>query len=417
MTKPLSAAIAALDHDLARASAPCDHPVLPEGMQRGDLNALLRAVRARLGLNADQCDALLAMIERTRPSDWTSPADEPVCFAKQDSLAATLGKDGRSIRRYERLFEKMGFIEIRTLGNGARRRSGAHGLVFSPLIARIATLLDLRDQLAAERSAIETIVCRRSCVSRHMRARLAEIVAVLGSNPAIEDLRDQLAAFPRTDAIRRMSLDAAEAHLAEVRDLAHRIETIAETHPNMSGQPDTGVRSHIQDTTNDSHEVCSAGAHERPAGKPADDDHATSALRADKGKEYKRAGRPEERNPEWVAFLDPSYLRRLASPDMQLYLDGLVQGSRPPRLIDLTEAAILRLPELGINPTAWEEATATMGQGIATVAVLVIDANRDHPTSPVRSPGGMLRDLTRRHRVGDLNLVGSIKGLDARRRS
>ena len=416
MTKPLSAAIAALDHDLAGASAPCDHPVLPEGMQRGDLNALLRAVRARLGLNADQCEALLAMIERTRPSDWTSPADEPVCFAKQDSLAATLGKDGRSIRRYERLFEKMGFIEIRTLGNGARRRSGAHGLVFSPLIARIAALLDLRDQLAAERSAIETIVCRRSCVSRYIRARLTEIIAVLGSNPAIEDLRDQLAAFPRTDAIRRMPLDAAEAHLAEVRDLAHRIDSIAETHPDLSGQPDPGVRSYIQDTTDDSHEVCSADARRRPAGKPAEDDHSASALRADEGREYECAGQPEQRNPEWITFLDPSYLKRLASPDMQLYVDGLATGGRPPRLIDLTEAAILRLPELGINPTAWEEAVAAMGQGIATVAVLVIDANRDHPTSPVRSPGGMLRDLTRRHRAGDLNLVGSIKGLDARRR-
>jgi replication initiation protein RepC len=82
---------------------------------------------------------------------------------------------------------------------------------------------------------------------------------------------------------------------------------------------------------------------------------------------------------------------------------------------DFTLAAIRRLPELGVNPSAWEEAAEAMGDEAATLAVLVIDANRDHPTAPVRKPGGLLRAMARRQRAGELNLLGSLIGLMERK--
>ena len=51
----------------------------------------------------------------------------------------------------------------------------------------------------------------------------------------------------------------------------------------------------------------------------------------------------------------------------------------------------------------------------AALCVLVTDANRDHPLTPIRRPGGHLRALTQRHRAGQLNLVGSLIGLAERR--
>ena len=51
----------------------------------------------------------------------------------------------------------------------------------------------------------------------------------------------------------------------------------------------------------------------------------------------------------------------------------------------------------------------------AALCVLVTDANRDHPATPIRKPGGHLRALTQRHRAGQLNLVGSLIGLAERR--
>lgn len=78
-------------------------------------------------------------------------------------------------------------------------------------------------------------------------------------------------------------------------------------------------------------------------------------------------------------------------------------------------SAIQLLPALGISGAAWRDAVDAMGDFRAALCVLVTDANRDHPATPIRKPGGHLRALTRRHRVGQLNLVGSLMGLAERR--
>ena len=80
-------------------------------------------------------------------------------------------------------------------------------------------------------------------------------------------------------------------------------------------------------------------------------------------------------------------------------------------------AAVQLLPQLGVNGSAWQEAVDAMGDFRAALCVLVTDANRDHPATPVRNPGGHLRALARRYRSGQLNLVGSLIGLSERRRT
>ena len=66
---------------------------------------------------------------------------------------------------------------------------------------------------------------------------------------------------------------------------------------------------------------------------------------------------------------------------------------------------------LGINYDAWSKAVEFMGDHGAALCVLIIDANRNHPTTPVRNPGGALRATTARHKAGKLNIVGSLIGL------
>ena len=73
------------------------------------------------------------------------------------------------------------------------------------------------------------------------------------------------------------------------------------------------------------------------------------------------------------------------------------------------------LPHLGINYSAWSQAPGIMGTEGAALCVLVLDANRDHPSAPVKNPGGMLRAMTKRYETGKLNLVGSLIGLSRRR--
>ena len=92
-----------------------------------------------------------------------------------------------------------------------------------------------------------------------------------------------------------------------------------------------------------------------------------------------------------------------------LQLGGAV--AQPPEPGTLERAALLRRRDLGIGPEAWEEAEASLGWIDALVALVVVDRNRDHPTAPVRNPGGLLRDLARRRRAGTLDLGASVMGI------
>ena len=100
-----------------------------------------------------------------------------------------------------------------------------------------------------------------------------------------------------------------------------------------------------------------------------------------------------------------------------MYLDA-VKGQRVlPNELDLVRAAILILPDLGINPSAWDEAAEAMGDLAAALAVMVIDARRFDPVRPIRSPGGALRVFARLAMAGKLNLAGSLIGFVERKRA
>lgn len=107
---------------------------------------------------------------------------------------------------------------------------------------------------------------------------------------------------------------------------------------------------------------------------------------------------------------------RLCGEDMQFRLD--IERQRTGKLLPtcVIAAAIKALPELGIHPSAWEEAASEMGDLTAALCVIVTDANRTHPVTPVRNPGGNLRAMTRAFRASRLNLLGGLIGLEERRR-
>ena len=116
-----------------------------------------------------------------------------------------------------------------------------------------------------------------------------------------------------------------------------------------------------------------------------------------------------------AARLTPALLRELGSEDMRLYVDHLDPHPGPPTLRDVERAALMRRRELSVSPMLWEEVEAAMGWLDALVALVVVDANRRHPTAPVRNPAGLLRDLARRRRAGALDLGASVMGLWRRR--
>ncbi len=79
-------------------------------------------------------------------------------------------------------------------------------------------------------------------------------------------------------------------------------------------------------------------------------------------------------------------------------------------------AAQKRLPELGIHPSAWEEAVDILSEDAAMLCVVITDAKVADPEVTILYPGGYLRGMVRAQRTGSLNIMGSLIGLNERSR-
>ncbi|EEE35307.1 transposase [Rhodobacteraceae bacterium KLH11] len=69
---------------------------------------------------------------------------------------------------------------------------------------------------------------------------------------------------------------------------------------------------------------------------------------------------------------------------------------------------------LGIRRSAYDDAVAEMGGAKAALCILVINRNRFYPETPIRSPGGVLVEMTRRHAIHTLRLNASLIALRVR---
>ena len=78
--------------------------------------------------------------------------------------------------------------------------------------------------------------------------------------------------------------------------------------------------------------------------------------------------------------------------------------------------SIDQLHRFGVHSSAYQEAVDTMGDLTTAICLLIIDANMTRNSNPVQNPGGMLRAMTRQHKAGRLNLVGSLIGLDQKQK-
>ena len=392
--------------------APASHPALPPGMQRGQVEALLIEIAPAIGLSGRRLQALLLMMGQTRPSDWVRPDCEPVCYMAQTEVARLLGKTERAVRADEAaLSGPLGLIDKRTAANGGRSSHGRLGLVFTRLILRLPTLLQLRDRLRQERQRRKELCHLRSAFYRSAKLALMARLSAVPNDLDLCPLRDAFLKWPGPDELRAMATADLEAHVAKARALCEALEQCSPGSHQTSGRPEVCDRPHLQDTTEDQSVPCiaekakSAGA--RSPATPPD-------LQMERVTQPGMSGR--QLQAERMAKLSPERIYRLASDDMQLRLD--IERQRSGRLseLDLIVAAVKALPELGIHGSAWEEAADAMGEYAAALCIMVTDANRTHPVTPVLNPGGHLRAMVRRYRAGSLNLRGSLIGLDERRR-
>lgn len=393
-------------------------PTLPQGWERSQVESLLIEVAPAIGLRAKRLTALLYMMGYTKPSAWTSSSTEPVYFAPQTDTALALGKTERALRSDEYALETVhGMIVKRVKANGSRSFYGKCGIVFSKLIESVPDLIELRDRLRADRARVRELVQLRSTYLRHVKG------CIEAASPELTHTTDFWAAtqafdqWPHSSKLRSMPLEALEEHVGACRALCGQLDDLLENCPISSCRTEENFRSFIQENTYELKSVnCNASIHKRTSGKPSEIDFDVAEPTGSANcLEKKNEAATEAFKSKFMSSLNPQKFFELASLDLQMHITARRGDRERVRMLDIVEAVEDIKPHLGINHDAWVKAAQCMGPEGAAICVLIIDANREHPTSPVANPGGALRAWTRRFQSGELNIVGSLIGLARRR--
>ncbi|WP_299846299.1 replication initiation protein RepC [uncultured Paracoccus sp.] len=399
----------------AHAAPQPTRPVLPDGITFNHLVELIeRHARRAFGLGLARRDALLRMMRATSVSDWTDPDRDPVCWRAQQDLAAELGITDRALRGHERQLQARGLIEIDTAADG--HRSGVElaggrrlGINFAPLIRHVQDLIIIDAARQAEQRRSQALRLECSAAKRDVRLAIEHLIEIDPKHPALPEALRAFGSWPRRYATFR-TIDSLEAHLREITDTLDALRDILSCRAESSGVPESRIPA-ILNTNLKNLESCSGSSAKdmRAARKRADDDFSAPMPDGTGDCREQDDRRPGDgRKPELTETFTPDELYRMASDDMRLYLD---MACPPGHALDdrhFVKAAILILPDLGIRPSAWEDAAKLMGNLAAALTVLVIDANQYRAVQPVRKPGAMLCAMTRIAERGGLNLHGSL---------
>ncbi|MDU9006244.1 replication initiation protein RepC [Sedimentitalea todarodis] len=375
------------------------HLTLPEGWTKGAVMALISEVAPHIGLRPARLAVLNYIIGRTRASDWTSPHREPVFFGAQDLAAVELGKTSRQLRTDEAALAKLGLIVKRVAANGARYGRAGLGLILTPLIARLEEFIALRDRLRAERRHLRALKDLRSLRLRHMKRCIAALPSSAIKDPEIVKILASFDKWPRSDALSRLGLERLNAHLKASSDLCSSLDDWLEKRGLSSDQPAENFRPFTQNTREETQTVKTP---------PAVDNSERHA-------EIAQSESPSSIPCPAPPALTPENLYRIAGDGLRMMLDASRDQNRPLKERDIIEAAWALLPMLDIHTSVWHEGQSTLGDHGLAFCLLLVDAQRDHPSYPVRNPGGLMRELIRRAKAGRLDFDASVAALQKRR--
>ncbi len=289
-----------------------------------------------------------------------------------------------------------------------------YGIVFSKLIEAVPHLLEVSDALEDERRDRQTLKQKISAARRMAKEKLSALVIEYPSNNVLLGIAEQMESWPQRFSAATPTQMMQEFH-SEVVSVVEKLEEFESLPTQESGRADSDVRPNIQDTKEENLVSCNTCVHIRPAGLPAEP--LSNNAPPNGGAhclENKHEVAGETRKSKSFDWLTPEIIYELCSDEMKLQI-MISQGDKPsPSPLDIINASIDRIAPLGIRRSAYDDAVAEMGDAKAALCILVIDRNRFHPETPIRSPGGVLVEMTRRHASDTLRLNASLIALRVR---
>ncbi|MGO6993826.1 plasmid replication protein RepC [Rhizobium johnstonii] len=391
------------------------------GMKRSKWK-LFRAIceaRPALGVS-DRALTVLDALLTFYPDDEISEEKGLIVFPSNAQLSLRArGMTPATLRRHLAVLVEAGLILRKDSPNGkryARRdRAGAIGEAFgfsvAPLLARAVEIETLAAQAVADRELLRVTrerltLCRRD-ISKLIAAALEE--GVSGDWEGISAMfRALLARIPRVATAEDLAplLDEMRLLRAEVVNMLERRLRTKKIDANESQ-----IEHHKQNSNPDStYEL--EPSFETKQGEKAAADNDPNAGPSDERrlKQQKPSGGMSNR-AEGAA--DPG-----AGPGLKSFPLGLVLQACPSILDygpggsignwrDLMSAAVVVRSMLGVSPSAYEEACSGMGPENAATVIACILERGGH----INSPGGYLRDLTRRTERGEFAIGPMLMAL------
>ena len=369
--------------------------------------------RAHFGLSHTAMEYLRLVAERVSPGDLKD-GRTPWCYERVDDLAHALSCDPRTIRNIEKRLEALGLVDRKPMANGHRAakrclRTGellwAHGISLAPLLERRDEIAAIEQNRADRERAYRTM---RQKV-HGVRARLKETLAAAAEHLGLADLCRQMWAIYDASPAR------VTRHLFELDDLTRvhaelmlAVDTLIEALDQInSSMPEAGDNDALDVNISDTAEInCRHKYRTTPLELYSCNRLEINDANGETGHNPEKRPRGNNSDPA----ITPKRLLDLA-PDRWT---EAISGIEHPDWSVIGFVAAARRAELGVSEHAWQAGVDRMGPRRAAICLAILDANRNHPTTPVRSVGGAFVAMTRRDATGELDLQPSLNWIAAR---
>lgn len=390
---------------------------------------IFNKVAKSLGLTSQSIELMNKLLSFSAEQDW-QPSSRPLVWPDNQRLLEQLSFSLASIKRNLRLLSERGLISFKDSPNGRRygkRENGAivlhstFGIDLSPVGVRLIELERLAEE--EDRNSDELRQCSRrwTCERRMLAAIIeeAEIYALPGP------WRECSAELARLCDLRKSRNDASQ-----LRDLCDALSLVLERAKTAySAASDSfGFDDHTEQSIRLSSDKCSDMS---PLGYDYEPHiQNTKQLSPDLLYNKRRSAKAEQHNIDKAGYASSKTASRkpvataskiqTISEISEVYLDLTLLRSACPAFAELGGAdcqdwrefidlADKIRPMLGISPDAWNDARATLGLNRSAAALAIIVQKQ--ALNEIQSPGGYLRAMTERHRVGQLRLDRTIKAL------
>ncbi len=417
---------------------------LPENITYYDILRLIKKVGRKIGFNSVLISHLEYLLNHTKNHDWID-GGRPIIYKTVQKTALELGLSERQVNNREQSLHKLGVLVWTDFGNhrrmGKRDDRGkiifAYGVNLSPM----AKLYDNLIMLSAEQDDFEQewqfLRRQHSAIKGEIHCKLNILVEYQDNDNFNLDefinIKDQIAEMPPRIRV-SIGIDKISDLIERLKSILMAVDNLLSSIENSLNNPPwqnktsalaeadfrpkyyTNKDNISKDNGNDilmrtnsdelavEEDINFANAHQDGLpNKPVRQIRPVQAIKNIIPLQKNRSGIADS----GVQHISMGNALAIASRQFKSYIPDIENCNWR----DITEAAEYSCHDLGINRSAWVDAVAVMGRNAAAIAVLIIDVNKNHPTHPIKSAGGVLRGMTIAAEDDKLHLHRSIFGI------